>query len=337
MASVSIMRRESASGPRFRVRYRLGGRAWPLVDGGSFSTQREARIRRDVIAGELAAGRDPAEALQALLAAPVQRRTFAAWADPYKASRVDVSPATRRGMETHLKRLVAHFGTCDPAAITPDDVQAWITACTDFKPGSLRTYLLTLRQLLDYAGAKPNPSRDARVRLPRAVQAVVEPPSAEQVEAIIANVKHRWRLPLRVLEQSGMRVGELAALEWRDVDVASSRFRMRQGKTAAARRWVAVPAWLMVEVQATCAPDDRTPERRVFHGFTPGSCANVMRRACTAAGIPHYSPHGLRHRYASIKVREGVPVTDLAAQLGHSKKSLTLDTYSHVLLDEPAV
>jgi integrase len=42
----------------------------------------------------------------------------------------------------------------------------------------------------------------------------------------------------------------------------------------------------------------------------------------------------LRHRYASLKLREGVPVTDLAAQLGHSKKSMTLDVYSHVLVDE---
>lgn len=46
------------------------------------------------------------------------------------------------------------------------------------------------------------------------------------------------------------------------------------------------------------------------------------------------SPHSLRHRYASVKIREGVPVTDLAAQLGHSRKSLTLDTYSHVLLGD---
>jgi integrase len=33
-----------------------------------------------------------------------------------------------------------------------------------------------------------------------------------------------------------------------------------------------------------------------------------------------------------LKLREGVPVNDLAAQLGHSRKSMTLDTYSHVLL-----
>ena len=36
-----------------------------------------------------------------------------------------------------------------------------------------------------------------------------------------------------------------------------------------------------------------------------------------------------------MKIRDGVPVTELAAQLGHSKKSLTLDTYSHVLIDLP--
>ena len=53
-----------------------------------------------------------------------------------------------------------------------------------------------------------------------------------------------------------------------------------------------------------------------------------MARACKAAGIPHYSPHDLRHRYASVKVAEGVPITNLAAQLGHSRKSMTLDTYS---------
>ena len=52
------------------------------------------------------------------------------------------------------------------------------------------------------------------------------------------------------------------------------------------------------------------------------------------AGVAHYSPHDLRHRYASVKIAEGVPVTELAAHLGHAKKSLTLDTYSHVLLAE---
>jgi hypothetical protein len=63
MASSFVVTRETKSGARrFVVRYRLGGRAWPVQHGGSLSTMREARARRDLIAGELAAGRNPAEA-----------------------------------------------------------------------------------------------------------------------------------------------------------------------------------------------------------------------------------------------------------------------------------
>jgi integrase len=187
--------------------------------------------------------------------------------------------------------------------------------------------------VLDFAGVDPNPARDRRVKLPRVETATVEPPTAMQVEAIIAHSPARWKLALRTLEPTGMRVGELRDLEWREVDMAESRFRIRQGKTATARRWVAVPEWLLEAIAATCPPDDRTPERRVFQGYSPDVAKNVVARACKAAGIPHFHPHDLRHRYASVKLREGVPVTELAAQLGHSKNSLTLDTYSHVLLD----
>jgi hypothetical protein len=35
----------------------------------------------------------------------------------------------------------------------------------------------------------------------------------------------------------------------------------------------------------------------------------------------------------SVKIREGVPITNIAAHVGHSRKSLTLDSYAHVLID----
>lgn len=79
-------------------------------------------------------------------------------------------------------------------------------------------------------------------------------------------------------------------------------------------------------------PDDRTPERRVFPGAAPDTLRVVMRRACQAAGIAIYSPHGLRHHYASVQVARGVPLPMLAAHLGHAKKTMTLDTYSQVIL-----
>jgi integrase len=333
MPSATIRRRQTAKGEaRYQVRYRLGGGAWPLTNGGSFHSLKEARTRQALILGELAAGRNPAEALHAMTAGPAEVLSFAQWAQRYEASRVDASPGTLRNLRVHIKLLSETFGELAPSAIATAEVTAWIAAAP-LKPSSLRVYFTTLRAILDFAGVSENPCRDRRVRLPRQEQAEVNPPSAAEVEAMIEHSPKRWRLPLRVLEQTGMRVGELEALAWRDVDVAGSRFRIGRGKTASARRWVAVPAWLMVEIQESCPPDDRLAEQRIFPGCTRHAAGGVMRRACAAAGLAHYHPHDLRHRYASVKIAEGVPVTDLAAQLGHSKKSLTLDTYSHVLVD----
>jgi hypothetical protein len=111
MASVSIRRRESKSGARFQVRYRLGGRSYPVVHGGSFATLKEARLRRDLIGGELAAGRNPADLLRAMVA-PRPVRTFADLYDEFTASRVDVAEATRSTTE----RTESGSSTCSVRA-----------------------------------------------------------------------------------------------------------------------------------------------------------------------------------------------------------------------------
>jgi len=90
----------------------------------------------------------------------------------------------------------------------------------------------------------------------------------------------------------------------------------------------------MEEIEQACPPDDRTAERRVFPGANRQTVGNAMRNACKNAGIASYSPHDLRHRFISVKVREGVPITEISAQVGHSRKSLTLDTYSPVLVGD---
>jgi integrase len=333
MASAFIVARKTKKGRRFAVRYRLGGRTWPIQHGGTFGTLREARARRDLIAGELAAGRNPAD----ILTAQPSPRTFAGVFDEFVASRIDVSEATVENYRGHRVRLVALLGDRNPDALRWQDIQAVVAALSqELSPGSLRAYLSTLRQVLDHADVEPNPARDRRVKLPRLEKAAVEPPSEATVAKIIANAPARWRLAIRTLEQTGMRVSELRDLAWGDLDLAHSRFRIRNGKTRASRRWVAVPEWLMLDLEATCPPDDRTPERRLFPGATRQTIGMAMRKACANAGLPHCHPHDLRHRYASVKIREGVPVTNLAAQLGHSKTSMTLDTYAHVLLEESA-
>jgi integrase len=332
MASLVITTRRTKSGPRYHVRFRLGGRSYPLVHAGSFRTLKEAKARRDLVAGEIAHGRNPADVLRTMVEAPTVR-TFADLYDEFTTSRVDVSEATKENYKTHRIRLVELLSDRDPTSITWQDVQAVVTTLSEkLSPLSVRNYLGTLRMVLAYGDVES--ARDRRIKLPRPDEAVPNPPSASEVEAIIANAPRKWRLAIRVLEQTGMRVGELAGLEWGDVDRENSRLRIRQGKTNAARRWVPVPEWLMEEIEQTCPPDDRTTARRVFPGAGRQTVGNAIRNACKTAGIAAYSPHDLRHRFISVKIREGVPVTNIAAHVGHSRKSLTLDTYAHVLIDE---
>src|SRR6266496_781076 len=283
VASVSIRRREAKSGTRFQVRYRLGGRTYPLVHGGSFLTMKEARLRRDLVAGELAVGRNPAETLRALVETP-QRRTFADLYDAFTASRVDVAETTKINYGTHRIRLVDLLGDRDPQTIGWQDVQGVVSSLADdLAPLSVRNYLGTLRIVLDFADLDPNPARDRRVKLPRPDERLPNPPTSAEVETIIANAPRRWRLAIRVLEQTGMRVGELVALEWGDVDRAELQLRIRSGKTNAARRWVSIPEWLMEEIEATCPLDDRTALRRVFPGAGRQTIGNAMRNGCAAA------------------------------------------------------
>jgi integrase len=57
------------------------------------------------------------------------------------------------------------------------------------------------------------------------------------------------------------------------------------------------------------------------------------RRLLERAGLPRVRFHDLRHTYATLALRDGVPVKVVSETLGHASITLTLDTYSHVLPD----
>ncbi len=59
-----------------------------------------------------------------------------------------------------------------------------------------------------------------------------------------------------------------------------------------------------------------------------------MRNACRNAACPTTARTICATATSRLKIREGIPVTEVAAQVGHARKSMTLDVYSHVLIDE---
>lgn len=317
---------------RYVVRYRLGGRETQPMHGGSFTTRAEAETRARWLAGELAAMRVP-DLRQ--LARAADEPTVAVAIESWLASRHDLAPNTRAGYRPAVRRVVLELGGIRVGALTPEDVVAWIGGLVESgaSRSTIHHSLVVLRQALD-DHRDPNPARHRTVRLPRAERSEATPPTHAHWQVILDGVSSRVRLPLRVLEGTGLRVGELQRLAWGDVDVPGGRLFVRGGKSRAARRWVPVPPALMSELEALVPREDRRAEAPVFPGLLHVTLRQAMRRACLAAGIPNYSPHDLRHRYITLLVRRGIDPAAVAALAGHAHKSMTLDTYSHLLLDE---
>jgi integrase len=82
--------------------------------------------------------------------------------------------------------------------------------------------------------------------------------------------------------------------------------------------WSELPAWLFVTKEGT--------------SIDPANVRRAMLRVLKAAKLPlHFTPHGLRHTYASILLAEGVNPVYVQEQLGHATIELTVSTYGRWL------
>ena len=338
MPSVWIQRRTSRTGVRYHVKYRVGGREARAVHGGAFGTLREARARRDWIAGELAHMRVPdVRALTHVAAqAETRARTLAQVCEEFAHTRVDVGAAAHAHYRQTMRRLGA-LGRMEVSEIRPGHVQAWVNAQSELSPKTVAVYPGVIKQVLDFADLdRPNAARHRSVRVPRTVREVPEPPSQADFLALRSAMPTKWHAVMDLLEQTGLRVGELEGLRWADIDVRGARLRVRGTKTRAARRWVPLMPETLTLLEAMTPADARAPLAPVVDpALTPAGLGRAMLRASQVAGIAHATPHDLRHRYISLLVMAGVPLPLIGQVVGHSRASVTLDVYAHVLLAEP--
>ena len=338
MASAWVVRRQRADGgTTYRVLFRLGGRESTPKHGGSFRTMRAATARRNWLAGELAAMRTPdLRSLTAGAGAP----TLAKVAETWRESRIDVAAGTAATYRVNLGRILARLGGRRVDEITPADAAALAAelAADGLARESIRKTLATLAMVLDFAGVAPNPVRDKTVKLPYETRREFNPPTAEHVLAVYRLLPPRYRLPLLVLDSTGMRVGELEQLTWGDIDEPRGRWRVSQAVAKTGRaRWVAVPEPLLRAVLELVPRDDRVGSARVFLGVTADRLRTAIARACTAAGVPAFSPHDLRHRRISLLHLGGVPWARIGEHVGQRNLAVTANTYTHVLVDESEI
>lgn len=168
--------------------------------------------------------------------------------------------------------------------------------------------------------------------------------------------------PLVVLAvASGMRRGEMLALQWKDVDLDASVLHvkaslsdtskgvsLKETKTKFSKRSIHLPAFAVENLSAHRAKQSEMrlhlgvradDQRFVFESLKndrfgpvrPRAATEMFSRFIAKVDVPRITLHGLRHTAATSALRAGENILAVSRRLGHVKASITLDTYGHAI------
>lgn len=175
----------------------------------------------------------------------------------------------------------------------------------------------------------------------------------------LAEAPLKYQVAILLTITTGLREGELAGLEWSDLDFENETVTVRRAaqylpgkgnftkdtKTETSKREVPVPSSVMAllkeyrkewlrhrfKVGDLWKGSDRvftTWDGKPGHTYAIGAWFSKFLKKHK---LPHLPFHGLRHTAATLMIAEGVPLKNVSSLLGHAKASTTSDIYTHAL------
>lgn len=132
---------------------------------------------------------------------------------------------------------------------------------------------------------------------------------------------------------TGMRYGELAALQCRDFDLAARAVHVADSKSGKPRYVYLNDAGIALFDQLVAGKTGNELVFRKADGSSWGRSHQVrpLKQACKVARIePAASFHILRHTYASLSIMRGAPLNVVSANLGHADTRMTEKHYGHL-------
>ena len=249
-----------------------------------------------------------------------------------QAERGDLRPVTIQNYRTKARHLATGLGAVrlDRLDLVAIEGHRDRRIRAEVAPASVAMELNVLRIAWTWGravGACPDrklPSVDVRQRPTRNHST----PDGGDVGAVLGRLDGWARVAVLVLFATGARVGEVADLEWSAVDLCRAVVTFN-GKTGAR---IVPLAPVAVEALASLPRKGA----RVFScaGKTVRvSLGGRIARACKAAGVPAFTPHGLRRAAVDSLLRAGVDVGTACAILGHSP-AVMLTHYRRATLDD---
>lgn len=284
-----------------------------------------------------------------------------------------VRPSTYDSYEVILRRHISNdaIGTMKLKDIKSFHIQKFLNS----KSSLSKSYIKKMHMLLDifFSNAVKN---DLIPKNP--MDAVNMPKSQKQVKDVRALTRQEQSEYMKHLDSTrlkpllltclftGMRMGELIALDWNHVDLKKGEIKVefsykevrmhdkkepywkllkQPPKTSSGLRTIPIPQEIVKllkshkvtqdELSLKMGKDEFNKEKLVFCSEvgTPLSSRNVQRThysICKKIGLEGVGFHALRHTFATRMIEENVPVKTVQYWIGHSSIEITYNIYVHV-------
>jgi integrase/recombinase XerC len=271
-----------------------------------------------------------------------------------------LSPHTRRAYESDVRQLTVHTGSeVELTAIDASHVRAWLASLHRRRsPATLGRKLASVRcfyrWLVREGVVRDDPT--AGLPMPKLEKRLPRPLSIDDCEQLITQDSRALRPPapeggdrdrrsqwmtlrdralVELLYGTGIRIGELVALDVRDLELAAREIRvMGKGRK---ERVVPIPeqarlalsAWLDVRRHAGVLREPLFISLRARREELPRRLAArearriLGERALRADLDQHVHPHRLRHSYATHLLDMGADLREIQELLGHASLSTT--------------
>jgi integrase len=282
------------------------------------------------------------------------RRDLHNWVFPYFGDRLRLSEITPK----HFRQLIAHLAN----ATSPTTGEPLSDAAIKKITNPVRACLATA---VDDGLIRTNPTTGAS--FPNRARVEIEeddeegrhdevrPLTREQLRDLLAVVRPDARLMLKVLAATGLRISELYALRWRDIQLDGSEphVRVRRAwvkarrfeppKSKHGKRDVPLSAALVFELRQWRKETEWPGDDDIVFPSQAGSprhyrndLRRVLKPAVEEVGAGWAGFHTFRHTYASLLIARGENILRISRLLGHHAASFTLDTYSHLMPEDRA-
>ena len=247
-------------------------------------------------------------------------------------------------------KILPYFGNKRVNDITAADIRQWQNEL--IKMGYSPTYLKTINNQLSaifnyavrYYDLKSNPCAKAG-SMGKSKAEEMDFWTGEEFRKFIDSVmnKRLSYMAFMTLYWTGMRLGELLALNPKDVDlekrtITITKSYQRLGKkdvitppkTPKSKRVITIPEFLAADIKDYIDSLYELQENDRLFPITKYYLEHEMQRGIKESGVKRIRVHDLRHSHASMLIELGFSPLEIANRLGHEKVETTLNTYAHL-------